>query len=497
MAPAPFTIEAPMSIRRRRLQRVIAAFTAVSALVLLVIAGVAMRSVAISHQSATNAARADLAALEDATELSALLYQKGFVAEFFITNDRHFLDELARARPEFERWLATMTRTAGSSPSVAETTSELVAEYGRFDADRTRAIDAFASGQRDEATHLLVAYTARVPRLRELGQQLIRTRRAEVQARLGDADSAWRHALIGLALALVFALVAAVAVAWLLARHVARPLYELVLRAESAAGGARVQVSADDEIGALSEHVARLARTIESSSQKLAEQRAQLAQAEKMSALGEMATAMAHEILNPLTGVKTALQLLGRTHGDADVRATVADVDGEIRRVETMARRLMTFARPAAPHPERVDLDELLPRVLAAVQAEAVSHRAPVQPRLNGVRTVTADKDLLTQILINLLSNACQASLGSTVQLAVRAEPGWRIIDVIDSGRGLSRVVAAQLFTPFVTDRTDGHGLGLAISQNIALAHGGRIEAHANTPPPGTTFSVWLPEASP
>jgi signal transduction histidine kinase len=371
-----------------------------------------------------------------------------------------------------------------------------VAEYGRFDADRTRALDEFTRGNRELATQLLVTYTARVPRLRALGQQLIRIRRGEIQARLGDADRSWREALVGLVLALVFALIAAAAVGYLLARRVARPLYELVLRAESAAGGARVQVSANDEIGALSEHVTRLARTIETSSQALAEQRARLAQAEKMSALGEMATAMAHEILNPLTGVKTALQLLGRTNGDGDVRATIADVDGEIRRVEVMARRLMSFARPAAPHPERVSLAELLPRVLAAVKPEADAHQVAVEPRLNGVQVLTADKDLLAQILINLVVNACQASSGSAVQVGLRAEPGWRIIDVIDAGRGLSPAVAAQLFTPFVTDRSDGHGLGLAISQSIALAHGGRIEARANTPAPGTTFSVWLPEVT-
>src|SRR6516164_1491436 len=124
MARTASIIEPVMSVRRRQLQRLIALLTALSALVLLAIAGVAMRSIAVSHQAATDAARADLAALEDATELSALLYQKGFVAEYFLTGDRRFLDELDEARPEFERWLAAMTRTAGSSPAVAEATAQ-------------------------------------------------------------------------------------------------------------------------------------------------------------------------------------------------------------------------------------------------------------------------------------------------------------------------------------------------------------------------------------
>jgi signal transduction histidine kinase len=203
---------------------------------------------------------------------------------------------------------------------------------------------------------------------------------------------------------------------------------------------------------------------------------------------------VAHELLNPLTGVKTAMQLLDKTQKSPEVHETVVAVDAEVRRVEQMARRLMSFARPAMPQPQRVDLDELMPRLLQATPMQGVR----VVPALNGVRNVTADPDLLLQILVNLVVNACQATPagGDPVELRARAEHGWRIVDVVDRGRGLSPEVAARLFSPFVTDKRDGHGLGLAISQNIAIAHGGRIEAQPNTPGPGMTFSLWLPEAA-
>jgi signal transduction histidine kinase len=209
-----------------------------------------------------------------------------------------------------------------------------------------------------------------------------------------------------------------------------------------------------------------------------------------------MATAVAHELLNPLTGVKTAVQLLGRTNRSAEVRDTVAAVDVEVKRVEEMARRLMSFARPARPEARRVPLDEILPRVLQAT-APHEARGVRVVPALNGLRHVTADPDLLTQVLINLVVNACQATPdGEAVEIRAHGEGGFAVVEVVDRGRGLSAEVEARLFAPFVTDRRDGHGLGLAISQNIALAHGGRIEAHANAPAEGMTFALWLPEAS-
>jgi signal transduction histidine kinase len=337
----------------------------------------------------------------------------------------------------------------------------LVTEYGRYDADRARAIALYQSGEQERAVQALVQFTGRTERLRQLANDLLRVRRAEVTGRIAEAERAWRRALIVLGVALAVAIASAIALTW------------------------------------RSEHVTRLLQRIEVSSTQLALERARAAQAEKMSALGEMATAVAHEVLNPLTGVKTALQLLARDEPSDGVRETVSAVDAEIRRVEGLARRLMGFARPLKAEVRACDLEEILVRVMAAVRPEAAAHQVRLEPELNGNGRMIADPDLLTQVLINLTSNACQAMLdGGTVHIALLHQPNWKVIEVRDDGPGLLPEVAARLFQPFTTSKRDGHGLGLAISQNIMLAHGGRIEARPNTPAPGTTFAVWLPEMS-
>src|ERR1700753_1874184 len=115
--------------RPRRLQSIFSVLSLVTTALLLGLGGVALRSVSVSHRSATDAARADLDALEDASQLQALLYQKGFVAEYFLTGDRHWLAELGRSRLEFDRWIVQVTRNAGVTPELAHITGQLVTEY--------------------------------------------------------------------------------------------------------------------------------------------------------------------------------------------------------------------------------------------------------------------------------------------------------------------------------------------------------------------------------
>jgi len=427
------------------LARSLSAAVVAALVAIALLAGAALER---SHRQATEAARGELETLSDAVHLHDLLYQKGFSSEYMLTGDDRWLAELDRTTKAFRDWLVTVRKNARSDVA-AKIVDEIAAEYAQYDAERDRSIATFKAGDKAAAIEIGIANRSHSVRLKTLAAQLLELRRNEITSELEAAHAAFRRTLLVLGAFVAFAIALSAAIGFVLARRVGR---------------------------------------------QLAEQNARVIQAEKMSALGEMAAAVAHEVLNPLAGIKVALQLLGRTEPSEGVRETVAAVDKEIARVDRMARRLIGFARPLSPQVRPCDLGEILPRVLAHVAAESAAARVQFDVELGSPARVQADPELLEQVLLNLTLNACQAIDGpGTVRVRLRDSGGYSAIDVIDDGAGIAAEVAPKLFTPFATSRPDGHGLGLAFSQSVAIAHGGRIEGRANGGTRGSTFTVFLP----
>jgi signal transduction histidine kinase len=297
-------------------------------------------------------------------------------------------------------------------------------------------------------------------------------------------------------------------VGFLWARRITKPIYELEVQVQSLTERTRIRVAPGRPgLEALGDQVTALVEKLEESDAALAEHRRRLMQSEKLSAVGELAAKLAHEVLNPLAGMKAAVQLLARQGGagaaDGEVLETAEALNREITRVEGLVRRLVNFSRPLAPHVEVAAVGTLLDTALEATQGVLTRHAVTVERREDAnLEPVEVDPLLFTQVLVNLLVNAAEAMApagGGRVEVTTtRAHVLGRdeiAIRVADHGPGISEDHLPQLFKPFFTTKPDGHGLGLAVSQNIVVEHGGRIVAK-NRPPQegsGAAFEVQLP----
>jgi two-component system sensor histidine kinase HydH len=219
----------------------------------------------------------------------------------------------------------------------------------------------------------------------------------------------------------------------------------------------------------------------------------ELAKRRHLAALGEMSAVLAHEIRNPLASLKGHAQLLEeQLAGEERKVAKARRIVEEAGRLEALTNTLLDFVR--AQQIKRRTTD---PRALArraaeltdAARVEVDDARAPAEFQLDGMR--------VEQALVNLLRNALQVSPpGTPVQIKVAQESGGLSFVVSDRGAGVPKELRERIFEPFVSGRTQGTGLGLAVVRRVAELHGGRAEV-ADRPGGGSQFSLWLPAETP
>ena len=226
--------------------------------------------------------------------------------------------------------------------------------------------------------------------------------------------------------------------------------------------------------------------------------RARLVQSEKLAVLGQLATAIAHEVRNPLAVIRSAAQGLGETlsPGDAEAARACGFITAEIDRLASVVTALLDFARPLHLEPRAVAVRDLFDRATLLAEGELAAKGARLgRAESPTLPTVKADPDLLSQVLLGLLANAAEAvPYGGDVTLAAHARDGAVELVVEDSGPGIPAELRDRVFEPFFTTRPRGIGLGLAVARQVVEAHGGRIEA-GERPGGGARLTVRLPSA--
>jgi signal transduction histidine kinase len=305
-------------------------------------------------------------------------------------------------------------------------------------------------------------------------------------------------AALGFAILLCFVLLSVLLVL------VERPLEELMDTIERVRHGdlsTRVGFAKrDDDIGRLGRQFNEMVEQLNESRRKLEEfHQREMARAQHLATLGELAAGLAHEIRNPLAGIAGVVEVMSKDlPANSPSRAVMGDVQKEIRHIQDILNDLLFYARPRPPAFHPSDLNATIEQ--AVMLARQQVRNKPVQILFtanSSLPLVDHDPALIQQVVLNLLLNGIQAIFGAgKVEVTAAREQDQAIVEVADTGRGIPADALPKIFKPFFTTRSEGTGLGLSLANGIVQSHGGRIEV-SSAPGKGSQFQIWLPVERP
>ncbi len=222
----------------------------------------------------------------------------------------------------------------------------------------------------------------------------------------------------------------------------------------------------------------------------------QLREKGSLAMVGEMAAVIAHEVKNPLAGVRGAIEVIGGRlppgSGDA---AMIKEILGRVDALSELMKDILLFARPPQPRMAPVELTKLMQLTAALAAGDPALQRVRIEIE-GSAPPVQADAELLKIVFLNLLVNSAQAMQGEgTIHVVLANGDSTCVIRFADTGPGISADTRDKVFTPFFTTKTRGSGLGLATAKSIVEAHSGTISV-VSPPSGGTTIVIELPARS-
>ncbi len=246
----------------------------------------------------------------------------------------------------------------------------------------------------------------------------------------------------------------------------------------------RIALNRRDEMG-------QLAGAIEAMAEKLHQSQTRLIQSERLMALGELTSYIAHNMRNPLASIRAAAQV--GVSETPEKREIWQDIMSTVDRLEGWIRNLLVYLKPVRLALEMHDPNRLIHEVLRLLQHQMHVHEIAPVLKLKPVPSVEMDVSWMEQALVTVVTNAIDASPPSArLYLASEATDQGVRMSIQDEGEGVAPGLHDKLFTPYFTTKPNGVGLGLAMAKKVLVAHGGTIELHSE-PGVGTTVMIHLP----
>ncbi len=294
-----------------------------------------------------------------------------------------------------------------------------------------------------------------------------------------------------------------VGVALIMIRLLRQPLRQLTRNMKRVEGGdlsVRMTVKRDDEVGQLTHGFNSMVGTLDQTQRELKQLHyRQMARADRLASVGEMAAGLAHEIKNPLAGISGAIDVLADDYPQADPRREVmGQVQEQILRLNKTVNDLLFFGKPGQPEFAYADINSLIKHTLLFVTQHPEAKKVnQIEELTRNLPPVWIDQKQIQQVLLNVIINALQAMseggvLTVVTDLVTREEQEWIRVEVSDTGPGISIKEMEKIFAPFYTTKTQGTGLGLPICRQLMESNGGSLRVDSELGQ-GSCFTLELP----
>jgi signal transduction histidine kinase len=425
----------------------------------------------------------------------ALLRQKGYLTYYFLDGNPEWLNELKQNHQTFLEWLEKAHNSA-TTPVMTEILARIDSKYRSYISEREHVINLYKAGDRDKGAKLHWEIRHQFLEIYDLCENYKLVNHGII-SQIKDESLAQSRFIKSLALIVMPSVVLlGLLLAYILSKQLLEPIRQLSMETGLTTGASGEQ----DEVQALSRRFHDLIENVDQAQTKLERSQEHLLQSEKMAMVGKLAAGVAHSIRNPLTSVKMRLFSMGRT---LDLTPTHKEdfevISEEIRHIDTIVGNFLEFARPPKLTMQKVSPSEVVDMALQLLRHRLESYNVAVKlERHRPLPEVWADPDQLKEVLVNLLTNACEAmkSGGSIVihegETFLQSVGQVIAVQVSDNGPGIPESIQDKIFQPFFTTKEEGTGLGLSIAARILGEHGGWLDLESREGQ-GTTFTINLP----
>jgi len=230
---------------------------------------------------------------------------------------------------------------------------------------------------------------------------------------------------------------------------------------------------------------------------------------DRLATLGELAAGAAHEIRNPLTSIRSAIQYLSKDFSSDPAKTEmITEIINETERINKILQGLLSFSRPSKLNVSEINLESLINQTLMLINSSIRKHRIDVQYEYFAENiSIQGDMEQLKQVFLNIFLNAIDAMSGNSEDrprsliisiekgMVIDVEKHYIIVNIEDSGKGIEAHDLENIFNPFFTTKEEGTGLGLAISYGIINSHEGEIEVTSEVDK-GSCIRIKLPQTN-